>query len=149
MKQKQNFEEEIISEIKGAWNKKCIDYSDENGNCNGCSECCNVFVPITKKELKLLKRLLTKKVLKRYAKSTMNDSINCKCPFSTDDGCSIYNLRPSICKNYHCKKELSKIYDGDLKSSEDLPIKMLYQIFDDKNTVEFMEAIHKLAIGDY
>lgn len=141
-------DEEIISEIKGAWNKKCIDYSDENGNCNGCSECCNVFVPITKKELKLLKRLLTKKVLKRYKKSKDDYSINCKCPFSTDKGCSIYNLRPSICKQYHCKKELSKRDISEFKSSEDLPIKMLYQILEDKETVELMEAIHKLAVRD-
>lgn len=100
--------EEIINESA---NHEPVKLCDENGNCNGCNGCCSVTSPISKEELLLLKRLFKKKHLKQFVKNQMKykgEGINDECFFHIDGKCSIYNLRPDVCKVYHCDKNKMK-----------------------------------------
>lgn len=79
--------------------------SDKNGKCNGCVECCTVFLPISKQELKFLKSKskLIKNRLEEIRENTNKGIFDITCPFiSEKGGCLVYNDRPYICKGFHC-----------------------------------------------
>lgn len=80
---------------------------DADGNCNGCTQCCSIYSPITKEELHFLKRKVTKKMKKEFVEKIKKGTIDITCPFSTGKGCSIYNNRPFVCKEFIC--DFSKI----------------------------------------
>lgn len=79
--------------------------SDENGKCNGCVECCTIFLPVSKQELKFLKskyKLIEKKI-EKIKENANKGNIDFRCPFiSEKGGCLVYNDRPYICKGFHC-----------------------------------------------
>ena len=86
--------------------QKIIDFSDEKGNCNGCNDCCGLFAPISKEELIILKRKMNKKLIKKYENIVINKAtlIDMTCMFADKEkGCLVYNLKPDICKHFHCK----------------------------------------------
>lgn len=73
-----------------------------DGKCNGCNSCCSIFSPINLDELKILKRKLSKKLIKNYLGKF--DGINAYCPFSVEGQCVVYDVRPLVCKSYACDK---------------------------------------------
>ncbi|MGL5716424.1 MAG: YkgJ family cysteine cluster protein [Cetobacterium sp.] len=101
-KKKNSTFEEVVKETL---NHKPVKLCDENGNCNGCNSCCSITSPISKDELIKLKRLFKKRHLKKFIENLMlykDQGINDQCFFHIDGKCSIYNLRPDVCKVYHC-----------------------------------------------
>lgn len=91
----------------------------ENPKCISCNECCSLATMITEKEYKKIKKYLTtdvngialykrgKDLILRYRKQ---GTIYFKCPLSSEISkrCGIYKIRPQICRDFHCKKELNK-----------------------------------------
>lgn len=79
--------------------------SDKNGKCNGCVECCTIFLPVSKQELKFLKskyKLIEKKI-EKIKENANKGNMDFRCPFiSEKGGCLVYNDRPYICKGFHC-----------------------------------------------
>lgn len=80
-------------------------FSDKNGKCNGCVECCTIFLPVSKQELKFLKskyKLIEKKI-EKIKENANKGNMDFRCPFiSEKGGCLVYNDRPYICKGFHC-----------------------------------------------
>ncbi|MGL5717880.1 YkgJ family cysteine cluster protein [Cetobacterium sp.] len=89
---------------------------DKNGNCNGCKDCCTLMTSILKKEFDFLKKKVSKKHLRQYVKNQLTiqnqgkDGIDISCFFHIDGKCSIYNVRPIICKKFHCRADLNENY---------------------------------------
>ena len=81
--------------------------SDENGKCNGCVECCTIFLPVSKQELKFLKSKykLIKENIEKIKRNAEKGTLDFRCPFiSEKGGCLVYNDRPYICKSFHCNE---------------------------------------------
>lgn len=81
--------------------------SDENGKCNGCVECCTIFLPVSKQELKFLKTKykLIKENIEKIKRNAEKGTLDFRCPFiSEKGGCLVYNDRPYICKSFHCNE---------------------------------------------
>lgn len=84
-------------------------------NCKGCIECCGILVPIEESEFKMLKRLfkgqLKENYFKKFDEASLNGELYTSCPFIDleKNNCSIYSLRPKICKGYHCNPNKSKL----------------------------------------
>ena len=84
-----------------------------NPNCIKCNECCSLITLITKEEYKRIKKYLMKNIglynecmalLNRHTKKRI---IYMMCPFSTRlKTCSIYKIRPQICRDFHCDPSL-------------------------------------------
>lgn len=124
-KKKKSTLEEVINETL---NCKPVVLCDENGNCNGCNGCCSVTSPISKDELILLKRLFKKKHLKKFIENQVKfkgEGINDECFFHLDGKCSIYNLRPDVCKSYHCD---TKRMTGKLEFFKTPRTKFIYEL---------------------
>ena len=80
-----------------------------NDKCSNCGGCCSRLLPMTKSEVKTIKRFIKGKSLKimpERQKSCFGTQINFWCPFldlSAEHKCQIYPVRPAICKLYSCR----------------------------------------------
>jgi Fe-S-cluster containining protein len=92
-------------------NETIINYN--NPNCDNCNDCCSMMANITQSEYdSIMAEINSNKELERYVMDRIrnykhklfNDSIlNWMCIFSDKDKkCKIYDIRPSICRDFHC-----------------------------------------------
>jgi Fe-S-cluster containining protein len=62
----------------------------------GCSYCCEIRVDVSKIELSLIKS----KARKAYNNATQDLVIGEPCPFLKNNSCSIYEVRPFLCRRH-------------------------------------------------
>lgn len=74
-----------------------------NGRCSQCGECCTIFLPLTKKEVKTIKEYVEKNNIKPKEWRITPEGFHERCCFLTEDKkCSIYEVRPFTCRNFKC-----------------------------------------------
>jgi Fe-S-cluster containining protein len=83
-----------------------------NPSCKNCNECCTLMAPISVDEFKAIcNHLNSDKVLldavvdklEAYKDALFNDNLlNWVCVFSFGNKCSIYAIRPTVCREFHC-----------------------------------------------
>ena len=79
-----------------------------NGKCSYCGDCCSNILPITKNEITEIKKYIKEHDIKRQEHRSFflkNDTIDMVCPFcdvTKELKCTIYPVRPSICKIFLC-----------------------------------------------
>lgn len=107
-----------------------------NPSCKDCNDCCSMGTLLTKEEYLTLEKYIRKdrtgkrlfieaveRIMPYYKKGT----IYWMCPFSNGlKRCSIYHMRPQICKDFHCDPNLRlATYDKGKYAPEEH-----YEIFD-------------------
>ena len=77
----------------------------KDGKCVSCGNCCTAILPVTKEELKAIKRYIKRKHIKPVVHPRKAD-IDLTCPFRNDaeKKCNIYEVRPTICRDFKCDK---------------------------------------------
>lgn len=106
-----------------------------NPDCKDCYECCSMGSMLTKEEYTFLKSYLKhdgKQIYQRgialIKKHLKQGTVLWMCPFSKNKRCTIYSFRPTICKQFHCKKELrSKDYNKEEMEKQEHY--MIYDLF--------------------
>ena len=93
--------EEMYEDMK----KGVYDFTD-NGECIGCGKCCSNYLPLSSKDIKAIRRYINKKHIKecKHIVPAVNIPFDATCPFRSDDEkkCSIYPVRPAICREFKC-----------------------------------------------
>lgn len=90
------------------------DYTN-NGQCIGCGKCCSNLLPLSSGEIKDIKRYLKKHPIQeqKHFSPTKCPSLDMTCPFMKEDRekdkCSIYPVRPQICRLFKCDQSTRKI----------------------------------------
>ena len=93
----------------------------ENGKCSGCGQCCSNILPLSKSEIETIKEYIRthgikqQKHLMPFANAVDFDLC---CPFmdiSKAEKCTIYEVRPLICKVFMCNR---KDFDKTLLDNE-------------------------------
>lgn len=82
-----------------------------NGVCSKCGGCCSCLLPLKKREIDRLRRLIKERHIKPHEQPKVALVMDLTCPFLTDDNkCSIYDERPFICRIFKCdsKPDLSQ-----------------------------------------
>lgn len=74
----------------------------KDGKCSECGSCCSDCLPISKKEIKKIKRYIKKHNIKEQRHVFAN--IDMTCPFRNEKErkCEIYPVRPMICRQFMC-----------------------------------------------
>lgn len=104
--------EKVINETYEHMNTGLLDFTD-NGKCKCCGECCGDLLPITDKEIAKIKEYMKTHNIKAHSHGnflSMN-VLDLTCPFmdsSKELKCTIYPVRPQICKMFSCHKENRK-----------------------------------------
>lgn len=85
----------------------------ENGSCSNCGNCCGNILPISAKEIKVIRRYIEKHGIKEQVRNypMVKPMVDMQCPFRDDAGkrCLIYPVRPAICRDFRCDKPRKKI----------------------------------------
>ena len=90
-----------------------LDITDftNNGECIRCGNCCSDFLPLSKREIKDIRRYIKKHNIKRQAHTFVPlnitaDALDATCPFYShlEKKCVIYETRPDICREFKCNK---------------------------------------------
>ena len=80
------------------------DFTDD-GKCIGCGKCCSNILPLSSKDIKDIRRFIEKRKIKpKIHGAGMVSSTDMTCPFRDDieRKCTIYPVRPRICKVFKC-----------------------------------------------
>lgn len=79
------------------------------GDCSNCGECCADVLPIDEFEIKTIKEYISKNNIKecRHIPLVCKEPIlDLTCPFrdNVNKRCTIYPVRPAICRSFICSK---------------------------------------------
>jgi len=76
------------------------------GKCSNCGACCGDLVMISKKEIETIKNYIEKNQIKEQPYRFYNGKIILTCPFRDEENkkCTIYPVRPSMCKEFKCNQ---------------------------------------------
>ena len=101
--------EEMMNEFKSG-----VYDLTENGKCTQCGECCSNCLPMTKKEISIIKDYIkVHKVAEQLHTVGLNEpAFDMTCPFlditKDKEKCTIYKVRPKICRDFSCCKDKRK-----------------------------------------
>lgn len=90
----------------------------KDGKCSGCGQCCSAYIPLSSSEIKEIKRYIKKHHIReqKHFAPTMTPTLDLTCPFLDDskekDKCTIYSVRPQICRCFICSKPPSKVKEN-------------------------------------
>ena len=81
----------------------CHNYTN-NGECSKCGSCCGRIIPLTRKEIKQIRRLVLTEKIEPHRLPAVCMSIDMTCPFLNLEThlCNIYEHRPYICRSFKC-----------------------------------------------
>ena len=86
-----------------------ITNNTKQNKCSRCGQCCNAWNPITMEEYYTIKQYIQEHNIKAAPLQKHNNDIYITCPFNTEKGCSIYPVRPAVCKRFSCSLPADKI----------------------------------------
>jgi uncharacterized protein len=106
----------------------------------GCSACCKMNASISSMEAEQIALFSSKKLnqLKQTIVHEIGHFSGVACPFLTDNACSIYKIRPYVCRanvsfdttSYWCEPE--RAYDAELHKVEFSGAKLAYRAVHEK-----------------
>ena len=120
-----------LEECVKSYRSGCQDFTN-NGKCSGCGQCCSDLLPLSKKEIEIIRKYIHTHQIKRqqhkmpFAKAADFDLC---CPFmdiSKEKKCTIYEVRPQICKSFLCCR---KDFDNELLNDDRFPVIMSETFF--------------------
>lgn len=81
-----------------------------HGECSCCGKCCSNILPMTKDEIETIRKYIKKNHIKQQKHICIpeNVALDLTCPFldnSKQLKCTIYEVRPKVCRDFICDKE--------------------------------------------
>lgn len=94
---------DIIDDMKAG----VFDYTVD-GKCSSCGNCCSNFLPLSAKDIKEIKRYIKKHHIEpsKHQYPFSVEMYDLVCPFRSESEkkCTIYEVRPMICRDFQCDK---------------------------------------------
>ena len=110
----------------------------KNGECSGCGSCCSNYIPMTKKEFKVLKRWVKRN---HFKPRRSIDLLDLTCPFLDVDNhkCSCYTVRPEACRSFLCCNAKNGDYALKNSGKNHFIVNLRGDLFQDPDTVPFSD----------
>lgn len=106
-----------------------------DGRCSNCGNCCSNLLPLSDREIKDIRAYIKSHGIRpqRHLAVLAAPMADLICPFlddSRDLKCTIYHVRPEICRAFVCSKTPDEIYEDDRAlMSEKRYARDVYQTF--------------------
>lgn len=84
------------------------------GKCTACGECCGNLLPMTEKEIEIIRKYIKKNNIKKQTHNipVVGLFLDMTCPFldisKKSEKCTIYQVRPRICQEFSCDPKQRK-----------------------------------------
>lgn len=124
-----------------------------NGKCpNNCHECCSDILPLSTTEITTIKKYIKKHKIQqqKHILPLPSKAIDLICPFcdiNTDKGCTIYEVRPKICRVFKCDwRGKPKKNEAEFLARE--PVSMKRTFFNDpsENMMDLIQRMYNERI---
>lgn len=106
--------EEILADMKAG----VYDFT-QDGKCSSCGNCCSNLLPLSIKECKRIRDYVQRKHIRECINRppTAAPVQDMTCPFRDNARkiCTIYEIRPAICRDFQCDKPRK-----DIQASKEL-----------------------------
>lgn len=110
-------------------NDDVVDLNNPTCREPGCNECCTMGAGLTESEYSTILSYLTTETrgIQLYTRSLKmikdyldKGTIYWMCPLSDPDTkkCGIYDIRPKVCRDFHCSSKLNKLIKNNENDSE-------------------------------
>lgn len=80
-----------------------------DGKCSNCGACCSNFLPMSRKEVERIRAFIKKNNIREsvHLLPVAKPGYDATCPFRDNARkiCTIYPVRPKICKQFICDSE--------------------------------------------
>lgn len=81
----------------------------KDGHCSDCGSCCSNLLPISDREVERIRKYIKKNGIKAQTHVAIlaNQALDMMCPFMKlrrEKKCTIYPVRPQICRAFVCNK---------------------------------------------
>lgn len=90
----------------------------KDGKCSGCGCCCSNLLPMSQKEVDVIHGYIKKHNIKecKHLLPVAKPAFDMTCPFRDNDRkiCTIYEVRPEICKQFICDNDQRAKYNRKL-----------------------------------
>jgi Fe-S-cluster containining protein len=104
--------EKVYSNMENGVYNFCV-----NGKCIECGKCCSAYLPLSKREIELIKSYVEKNNIRpcehKFYFLAEQPKLDLTCPFldntKENHKCTIYKVRPDICRHFKCDTPPSKI----------------------------------------
>ena len=85
-----------------------------DGACSGCGQCCSDLLPVSREEIDRISRYVRSHNIKEHHNNVLAEGYDFTCPFRDNVKriCSIYSIRPEICRSFKCDYDPQHIQDN-------------------------------------
>lgn len=117
-----------------------------DGKCSNCGECCSAFLPLNDIEISSIKKYIKANNIKPFyhtsVLSKLEDGI---CPFRDNERriCTIYKVRPQICRSFICSKPTPDIEDSKRLCYQNRKAVNMWKVFFNEG-LDYTEFLIKL-----
>lgn len=98
----------MLSAVRRGMEDNLYNYT-VNGKCSSCGNCCSNILPMSRKEIDTIKKYIKKNEIteRKHLLPVAGKNYDMICPFrdNTKKICTIYPVRPEICKQFICDNE--------------------------------------------
>lgn len=110
----------------------------DKGKCTQCGACCSNLLPMTDKEITVIRNYIKKHHIKECNHSIplAKPALDMTCPFldtsNRTEKCTIYSVRPAICKCFLCSEPKGALKHKELLQEIRKPVNVREEFFSEK-----------------
>lgn len=110
----------------------------DNGKCTQCGVCCGNILPMTDKEIKVIRQYIKKQNIKECKHGILlaEPILDMYCPFLNTDKktekCTIYSVCPAICRCFICSEPHGALKHKELLQGVRNPVNVREEFFNEK-----------------
>lgn len=117
-----------------------------DGKCSNCGECCSDWLPISREEVRRIHRYVRQHNIKERHNNVMMMGLTADitCPFrdNVKRKCTIYEVRPEICRAFKCDTAWSKVeMDKKVFHQKNDVVSMRAEFFNDESALLLIKQI--------
>lgn len=98
----------MLSAVQKGMEDNLYNYTVD-GKCSSCGNCCSNMLPLSRKEIEIIKKYVKRHRVKecKHVPPVVGKNYDMICPFRDNKNriCTIYPVRPEICKKFICDSE--------------------------------------------
>ena len=94
----------------------------QDGKCSNCGNCCGNFLPLTQTEINIIRIHIKDHQIKEIP----HEENSLTCPVRDDENkcCTIYEVRPYICRFWRCDGHMTQKQEKTLLKAKRMPVNM-------------------------
>ncbi|MBQ3799483.1 MAG: YkgJ family cysteine cluster protein [Treponema sp.] len=116
----------ILQEVAQEMESGAYDFT-KDGECSRCGRCCSAILPVTRKEIKVMRQYAKA----HHIKTERHEDEDLLCPFlsTKEKSCMVYEVRPQICRVFRCDKPRNGRAECDFKPDGDYTLADMREMF--------------------